>query len=142
MLVTFIIALLMTVLTTAIHALGMILALRWGRHLQQLHPAHPKLVVAKPMLVSAVVLLMFVSSVVEVLAWAVAYCAFGAFNALEPAMYFSMVTFTTLGYGDIVLGEPWRLLSAFQSAIGIIMFGWTTAVVIAVVQRVYQKNSD
>ena len=42
-----------------------------------------------------------------------------------------------LGYGEIVLDERWRLLASFEAANGIIMFGWTTAVVVAVVHRVY-----
>lgn len=94
------------------------------------------------MVVSAVVLLMFFASVAEVMVWAVVYKWLGAFSEGEPAIYFSMVTYTTLGYGDIVLGENLRLLSSFQAAIGIIMFGWTTAVVLAVVQRLYQNRSD
>jgi hypothetical protein len=59
----------------------------------------------------------------------------GAFSALEPALYFSTVTFATLGYGDITLNESWRLLASFEAANGIIMFGWTTALIFAVVQR-------
>jgi voltage-gated potassium channel Kch len=56
---------------------------------------------------------------------------------VETALYFSMVTFTTLGYGDVVLDERWRLMAAFEAANGIIIFGLTTAAVVAVVQRVY-----
>lgn len=48
-----------------------------------------------------------------------------------------MVTFTTLGYGDIVLGQSWRLLASFHAATGIIMFGWTTAILMTVVQHSY-----
>jgi hypothetical protein len=48
-----------------------------------------------------------------------------------------MVTFTTLGYGEIVLDPNLRLLASCEAAIGIIMFGWTTAIVIASVQRFY-----
>jgi hypothetical protein len=88
-------------------------------------------------LVSGVVILMFLASVLEVLVWAITYLALNAIQGFEQAMYFSMVTFTTLGYGDIVLAERWRLLSSFEAANGIIMFGWTTAIVIAVVQRHY-----
>jgi len=69
--------------------------------------------------------------------WAAAYYALGAIDGIEPALYFSMVTFNTLGYGEIVLGPDWRLLASCQAAIGIIMFGWTTAIVIASVQRFY-----
>ncbi len=94
------------------------------------------------MVVSAVVLLMFFASVAEVMTWALVYRWLGVFSEGEPAIYFSMVTYTTLGYGDIVLEGSLRLLSSFQAAIGIIMFGWTTAVVLAVVQRLYQNRRD
>ncbi len=47
------------------------------------------------------------------------------------------MTFTKLGYGDITLGEDWGLLAAFQAATGLFMFGWSTAIVIAAVQRIY-----
>ena len=60
-------------------------------------------------------------------------------DSLEEATYFSFVTFTTLGYGDVVLSDRWRLLSSLEAANGIIMFGWTTAVVMAVVQRSFAK---
>ncbi|AOS97594.1 Ion channel [Microbulbifer aggregans] len=130
------------VVNTVIHAMAMTLAIRWSRHIAGLHPSHPFFPTGRPMVVSAVVLLMFFASVAEVMVWAVVYKWLGAFSEGEPAIYFSMVTYTTLGYGDIVLGENLRLLSSFQAAIGIIMFGWTTAVVLAVVQRLYQNRSD
>jgi voltage-gated potassium channel Kch len=45
-------------------------------------------------------------------------------------MYFSIVTFTTLGYGDVLVAEQWRILAATEAANGIIMFGWTTALIV------------
>lgn len=86
-------------------------------------------------LVSALVLLLFLASVLESLLWALTYLASGAIEGLEQALYFSIVTYTTLGYGDITLNEDWRLLASFEAANGIIMFGWTTALIVAVVQR-------
>jgi hypothetical protein len=86
-------------------------------------------------LVSALVLMMFFAALLEVTIWAAVYLAVGAISTVEPALYFSMVTFTTLGYGDVVLKEGWRLLASFEAASGIIMFGWTTALIFAVVQR-------
>ncbi len=69
--------------------------------------------------------------------YAILYVVLGVLSGMEPALYFSTVTFTTLGYGDVVLDPRWRLLASFEAANGIIMFGWTTAIVIAAVQRVY-----
>ena len=75
-------------------------------------------------------------SLFEASIWAGVYLMVGAISGLEPALYFSTVTFTTLGYGDITLNESWRLLGSFEAANGVIMFGWTTALIFAFVQRV------
>jgi voltage-gated potassium channel Kch len=128
-----IIAACMLVVTTAIHAGGMVLAMQmfdWkkGRSIKRLTRIY---------LVSGVVILMFLASLVEVLVWAITFLSLNAIEGFERALYFSMVTFTTLGYGDVVLAEQWRLLGSFEAANGIIMFGWTTAIVIAAVQRIY-----
>ena len=87
--------------------------------------------------VGEVVLVMANISILEVLLWASTYMALGEIREFEAAFYFSMVTFTTLGYGDIVLDPSWRLLASFQAATGIIMFGWTTAILMSVVQYSY-----
>ena len=135
MLLNMAIAALLMVITTGIHASGMLLVVRvvlqdeaQTRHRKQRMHLFS---------VAGVVLLMFLVSVIEVLVWSVTYLWLGAVEGLEKATYFSMVTFTTLGYGEIVLDEQWRLLASFEAANGIIMFGWTTAIVLAVVQRIY-----
>jgi hypothetical protein len=81
----------------------------------------------------------FAAALIEVGLWAGAYLAIGAIEGVETSVYYSMVTFTTLGYGDVVLSGRWRLLSSLEAANGIIMFGWTTAVVMAVAQRSFGK---
>ena len=86
-------------------------------------------------LISAVVLMMFFAALLEAGTWAAVYLAVGAIPDLETALYFSTVTFTTLGYGDVTLDAGWRLLASFQAANGTIMFGWTTAIVMAVIRR-------
>ena len=53
----------------------------------------------------------------------------------EEALYFSTVTYTTLGYGDVILDERWRLLGSFEAANGIVMFGWTTALIFVAIRR-------
>lgn len=80
---------------------------------------------------------MFFLSLVDIAVWAGAYLLVGTIDTIEMAFYFSTVTFTTLGYGDVVIDEQWRLMSAFEAANGIIIFGLPPAVVVAVVQRVY-----
>ncbi|KPJ98660.1 MAG: hypothetical protein AMJ60_07550 [Desulfobacterales bacterium SG8_35] len=128
-----IIAALMLVVTTAIHAAAMVLGLQAIR--SEGAPSPKRL--TRIFRVSSIVILMSLAALLEVLVYALTYLALNAIEGLEKALYFSMVTFTTLGYGEIVLEEQWRLLASFEAANGIIMFGWSTAIVIAIVQRVY-----
>ena len=83
------------------------------------------------------VLFMFLAIVLDVWTWAAVYVLVGAVESFETALYFSTTTFTTIGYGDVVLETQWRLLGSFEGANGMIIFGWTTALVIAVIQRFY-----
>ena len=53
----------------------------------------------------------------------------------EDAIYFSIVTFTTLGYGDITISGGWRLLSGIEAMSGILLFGWSAALLFALVQQ-------
>lgn len=76
--------------------------------------------------------------VVEVFLWALAYLYVvpGAeLDTLEEAFYFSAVTFTTLGFGDITLNSDWRVLSGIQAINGILLIGWSTAFIFAVLQH-------
>lgn len=132
MLLNILIAALMMVITTAIHAGGMILTFHAIRLQIASGKRHTRIY-----WVSGVILIMFLASLLEVMIWAAAYLALNALQDFEAALYFSTVTFTTLGYGDIVFDEQWRLLASFEAVNGIILFGWTTAIVIAVVHRVY-----
>ena len=91
---------------------------------------------------SLFVLWKFLASVVEVWIWAGLYLLLGVFDSVEAATYFSTVTFTTLGYGDIVLEPPLRLLAAFQAANGLFLFGWSTALVFAIIQWLYRSGPD
>jgi hypothetical protein len=64
--------------------------------------------------------------------WAVLYMALGLFDALEPALYFSVVSFTTVGYGDVVLEPGWRLLAGMTATHGLLIFGIFTAFLVEV----------
>jgi hypothetical protein len=91
-------------------------------------------------LTAAFVVMMFLATILEALIWAWTYMAAGAFEALEPAFYFSLVAYTTVGFGDVVLDPSWRVLSAIESANGVMMFGWTTALVFWFLQRLVQRS--
>lgn len=59
---------------------------------------------------------------------------------LEDAVYFSTVTFTTLGFGDIVLQDHWRVLSGIEAANGIVMLGWSTALIFEIMTMLYPRG--
>ncbi|MEQ3746082.1 MAG: ion channel [Henriciella sp.] len=59
--------------------------------------------------------------------WALAFFWLGAFDTILASLYFSMVAFTTLGFGDLTLPNEWKLQSGFIAANGLILFGFVTA---------------
>ena len=129
------IAIVMIVMTTIIHTGGMLLVFKMIRpHEGNLKNGIRSLHIPW---IGGTVIVMVIVSFIEVTIWAATYLALNAIEGFQRAIYFSMVTYTTLGYGDVVLDENWRLLSAFEAANGIIMFGWTTAIVIAAVQHTF-----
>lgn len=86
------------------------------------------------------VLGIFISHVVQIWGWAGLYLALDALPDLEESLYFSTSTYTTVGYGDVVVGKDWRLLSSFQSANGFILFGWSTAFIFEIMSKLYDKD--
>src|SRR5262249_58613339 len=77
----------------------------------------------------------------EIAAWAVAYTWNGALPDLQTALYFSAVTYTTTGYGDVVLPQAWRLDGGVEALTGILMCGWSTGFFFAVVTRIFDLRS-
>ena len=77
---------------------------------------------------------------VEISLWAAVYVWNGAMPDLQSAMYFSAVTYTTTGYGDLVLPQQWRLQGGVEALTGILMCGWSTGFFFAIVNRAF--NSD
>ena len=85
-------------------------------------------------IIAAVLFVLFVHSI-SVWVWALTFMLVGAFDALEPSLYFSLVAFTTVGFGDITLNSDWRLLSGLTAANGFLCFGWSTAYMVELVRR-------
>ena len=79
------------------------------------------------LLVIGVTLWMMTGQMAGVFVWATALVWLGAFDAFEPALYFALVAYTTLGFGDVLLPEDWRLLGALTASNGMISFGLATA---------------
>ena len=75
----------------------------------------------------------------EISVWAAFYFWRDAVPDLQSAFYFSSVTYTTTGYGDVVLPETWRLIGGIEALTGILMCGWSTGFFFALVNRLYEQ---
>lgn len=91
-------------------------------------------------ILSVVMLLMLMGTFVQTAAWAVLFMWLHEFPDFATALYFSAVNFSTLGYGDVVLSNRWRLLGPMEAANGILMFGVSTAVMTAAVADVVARS--
>lgn len=73
--------------------------------------------------------------------WAATFAGLGIFPTFETDLYFSVVTFTSLGYGDITLPLDWRLLSGICTANGLLLFGLCTAFLVEFLRRMAAAQS-
>jgi hypothetical protein len=73
----------------------------------------------------------------EIALWASFYVWRGVMPEMETALYFSGVTYATIGYGDIVPPPDWRLLAAMEGLTGILMCAWSGGFILAVVSRMH-----
>jgi Ion channel len=85
---------------------------------------------------------MIVCHLIEITAWAALYVWATAMPDASSAWYFSAVTYTTTGYGDLVLPENWRLAGAVEALTGILMCGWSAAFFFAVLNRINATRGD
>ncbi|TMJ24801.1 MAG: two pore domain potassium channel family protein [Alphaproteobacteria bacterium] len=89
-----------------------------------------------------VVLGLMLIHAMEVWLYAGCYLALGALPDIETAIYFSTASFTTIGYGDVVLDRQWRLVGAIEGANGLLLFGWSTAFLFSVISRMRALEHD
>jgi Ion channel len=83
----------------------------------------------------ATVPILMVAHFSEVMVWSLAYAIVGAAPASADTLYFAFVNYTTLGYGDVTPVGRWRLLGPITAMNGVLMFGWSTAVIFEVLRR-------
>jgi hypothetical protein len=128
-------------LTVTIH-FGALLALMWllraGGHRFRAHESWR----GQGAAILFVVLGLVAIHTVEVWAYAALYLALGALPSLEEALYFSTTSFTTIGYGDVVLSHQWRIVGAIEGANGLLLFGWSTAFLVSVIGRMRVLEHD
>ena len=121
--------------TVVIQALFMSVGINTFKRIEKRrHGAMPR----EPAITTVIwILFLLIPIILGVTLWGTFYYVSGALPSFDEAFYFSTVTFTTVGYGDIVLDREWRELGAFEAVNGWIIFGWAVALIMAVVQRLY-----
>jgi Ion channel len=119
----------------AIHALVMTILVQVVRVVfnAEKNKSHPDVILMAVMIPAVLVLM--TAHAVEVFVWSLAYLMVGIAPGGADLVYFSFVNYTTLGYGDIVPVERWRLLGPITALNGVLLIGWSTAVIFEVLRR-------
>ncbi|HEX7922639.1 MAG TPA: potassium channel family protein [Bradyrhizobium sp.] len=89
----------------------------------------------------AAALILMVAHTLEIVVWSLAYLAAGAAPAGSDLLYFAFVNYTTLGYGDVIPVKEWQLIGPMAAMNGILMFGWSTAVLFEVLQKTIERQT-
>lgn len=130
---------LMISLTVVIHTFGLMgvtHVMSWVTDRIRLHGHRSRMLA-----MNTVVIGVFAVLTAEVWLWAASFTLIGAVDDFETALYFSTITFSTVGYGDVVPHPEWRMLAALEGVNGFLLIGWSTAYLIAAGMRVGQFRS-
>jgi hypothetical protein len=122
-----------------IHALVMTVVVYAAHAVRAKQKSSSSLMVINVMI--ATVSILMVAHACEVLVWALTYRLVGAAPAEADLVYFAFVNYTTLGYGDIIPVDAWRLLGPMTAMNGVLMFGWSTAVIFEVLRKAMATTS-
>jgi voltage-gated potassium channel len=122
--------------TVIIHALGTLEAIAHLSRIWQRRTVRQRPLASEVQIVRVVSFLLLLH-LIEAGIWGSFFVVAGVLPDLDTAVYFSLTTYTTVGYGDVVLPVSWRLLGPFESAVGILMFGWSTGIMVTAITRIY-----
>jgi hypothetical protein len=90
-------------------------------------------------MINVVLVVLFVGHLIQFAVWAGLFVYVGEFESFNTAFYHSIVNFSSLGYGDIVMGEEWRLLGALEACNGVLMFGLSGGTILAVMMHLFGR---
>ncbi len=139
MLLNLILGLSTMVLCLLLQSLLLILVLRYHAH--QKHRLDEPSFWSSLMVVKSIMLLLVMGNLGQIAVWALLFQVLGEFGLFREAFYHSAVNFATLGYGDIVMSEPYRLLGPLEAINGVLMIGVSTAALMAAFQDILKRRS-
>lgn len=138
MLIQLVLASAMVLVTVIIHLIGLAILLRVLKfHRRVMRSRFTRLT----LLLTATVGLFGIHTV-EIWLYAALYLVLGAAYPFEEALYFSTVTYASIGYGDVLLIKEWRILGAIEGATGIMMLGWSTAFLVSLLAQMRLLGHD
>ena len=94
----------------------------------------------RPLAVS--MLAMMIANLLQIALWGFLFVGLGEFEELYPAIYHSAVNFTSLGYGDVVMKQEWKLLGPLEAANGVLMMSMTAAALTAILQNIIRSQAE
>jgi hypothetical protein len=124
----------------AIHAVLMVAVIKVTRFADKLATSRQTLRLIAVMIATVTVLM--ISHLTEVLVWSFFYAAASAAPAGTDLIYFAFVNYTTLGYGDVTPVERWHLLGPMTAMNGVLLFGWSTAVIFEVLRMTLMAGDN
>jgi Ion channel len=131
--IQFLVGGIVSVINIMIHALITLAAIGIARRAATPNAWSPQRHLMSVMVVTALVLM--IAHTVEIVVWSLAYAMVGAAPAGSDLLDFAFVNYTTLGYGDVTPLKDWRLIGPMTAMNGILMFGWSTAVLFEVLRK-------
>ena len=138
MLRQFLVSIPVSVCNIAIHAIVMTTVLWVVRVADERSTSRQSLRLVAVMI--ATVSVFMAAHIVEVFVWSLAYVMVGAAPPGTDFIYFAFVNYTTLGYGDVTPIERWNLLGPMTAMNGVLLFGWSTAVIFSVLRSTMIAN--
>ena len=129
-----------SVCNIAIHAFVMVIVIKAARIADELATRYQTLRLIAVM--SAAVMVLMIAHLAEVLVWSLIYVIFGVAPDGSDIVYFAFVNYTTLGYGDVTPVVRWHLLGPMTAMNGVLLFGWSTAVIFEVLRMTLLADND
>ncbi|MFH0300213.1 potassium channel family protein [Bradyrhizobium sp. 31Argb] len=123
-----------------IHALIMVTLVQAARKTSTMFASRPSLRLIAVMI--GTVSILMASHASEVIVWSLVYAIIDAAPAGTDLTYFAFVNYTTLGYGDVVPVERWRLVGPLTAMNGVLLFGWSTAVIFEIMRRAMHRDFE
>jgi hypothetical protein len=135
-------AVLLVVVTSFLHGAGT-LVIFWTLFRSRMFAARHFGSVLNASRLTLVVIALLVVHLTEAVCWAAFFSYNGCFADFNTSLYFSMTTYTTVGYGDVVLRDKeWRLLAGLEALTGSLMLCWSTVILVQVITTIYRQRRE